>query len=175
MSERFNLLKVFYARFFFFFFFFIFLCETFFLSLFSTANIISLCHGMAIGWLSPNLPKLQSDDSPIRSGPLTLYEASWIGSCFSIGAILGNCVFGVVSNYIGRKNTLCILALPNLVNRFMSALHILLHPNLSAFYHCEFAFISVYFLCFVCFICFVCDNGSCIIVNKHIKFHCNMW
>ncbi|XP_055304889.1 facilitated trehalose transporter Tret1-like isoform X2 [Sitodiplosis mosellana] len=78
------------------------------------ANLISLCHGMAIGWLSPNLPKLQSDDSPLQT-KMTLSEISWIGSCFSIGAILGNCVFGIVSNFIGRKNTLCILALPNLL------------------------------------------------------------
>lgn len=73
---------------------------------------------MAIGWLSPNLLKLQSNDSPLLGGPMTLSETSWIGSYFSIGAILGNCIFGIVSNYIGRKNTLCILALPNLVNIF---------------------------------------------------------
>ncbi|XP_031623618.1 facilitated trehalose transporter Tret1-like [Contarinia nasturtii] len=79
------------------------------------ANIISLCHGMAIGWLSPNLPKLQSDDSPLDTGRMSLSSASWLGSCFSIGAILGNCIFGTISNYIGRKNTLCILALPNLL------------------------------------------------------------
>lgn len=90
----------------------------FFSLLFSIANIISLCHGLAIGWLSPNLLKLQSNESPLQSGPMTLSETSWIGSCFSIGAILGNCFFGLLSNYLGRKNTLCILALPNLVNRF---------------------------------------------------------
>lgn len=81
-----------------------------------SANIISLCHGLAIGWLSPNLPKLQSEDSPLIGGPMTLSQTSWIGSYFSIGAIVGNCIFGILSNYIGRKNTLCILALPNLVN-----------------------------------------------------------
>lgn len=83
---------------------------------------------MAIGWLSPNLPKLQSNETPLQSGPMTLSETSWIGSCFSIGAIVGNCVFGILSNYIGRKNTLCILALPNLVNIFMTA-SLLLRSN----------------------------------------------
>lgn len=77
--------------------------------------MITLCHGCAIGWLSPALPYLQSKESLLVSGPLTLTETSWIGSYFSIGAVLGNCVFGVLSNYIGLKNTTCILCVPNLV------------------------------------------------------------
>lgn len=79
------------------------------------ANIISFCHGCAIGWLSPAALQLESSDSPLETGAITLSEKSWIGSFFSIGAIIGNCVFGLVSNYAGRKNTLCILAVPNLV------------------------------------------------------------
>lgn len=79
------------------------------------ANIISFCHGCAIGWLSPAVLQLESSGSPLETGAITLSEKSWIGSYFSIGAIIGNCVFGVVSNYVGRKNTLCMLAIPNVV------------------------------------------------------------
>lgn len=42
------------------------------------ANVICLCHGIAIGWLSPNLPKLEASNSPLESGPLTLSEKSWV-------------------------------------------------------------------------------------------------
>ncbi|KAJ6649970.1 Facilitated trehalose transporter Tret1 [Pseudolycoriella hygida] len=36
-----------------------------------------------------------------------------IGSCFSIGAILGNCFFALMAFYVGRKNTMLCLAFPN--------------------------------------------------------------
>lgn len=144
-------------------------CVCFF-SFFSVANIISLCHGMAIGWLSPNLPKLQSDDSPLQTGPMTLSETSWIGSCFSIGAIVGNCIFGVLSNYIGRKNTLCILALPNLVNRYYSCLHLFrllqLKICLRSFTKCVFVIIVV--LCVLPWLLHY-------IVNGILNFIVNMW
>lgn len=48
------------------------------------ANVICLCHGIAIGWLSPNLPKLEAKDSPLESGPLTLSEKSWVRNIASI-------------------------------------------------------------------------------------------
>lgn len=80
------------------------------------ANLISICHGIAIGWLSPNIQKLRTSESPLTSGPLTLGQMSWLGSSFSLGAVIGNCLFGVLSTYIGRKHTLCILAVPNLVS-----------------------------------------------------------
>ncbi|KAG4071943.1 hypothetical protein HA402_006104 [Bradysia odoriphaga] len=79
------------------------------------ANIIALSHGSAIGWLSPALPILQSNDSPLETGAATLSESSWIGSSFSIGSILGNCIFALMAYYIGRKKTMCCLAFPNLI------------------------------------------------------------
>lgn len=42
------------------------------------ANVICLCHGLAIGWLSPNLPKLEAENSPLESGPLNLQQKSWV-------------------------------------------------------------------------------------------------
>lgn len=47
------------------------------MQLFLTANIITLGHGTAIGWLSPALPTLQSNHSPLETGAITLEESSW--------------------------------------------------------------------------------------------------
>lgn len=80
--------------------------------LFFTANIVVLGQGCAIGWISPTLPILQSDNSPLESGKLTIEEASWVGSISSIGSVVGTIYFGLISVYLGSKNTLILCAFP---------------------------------------------------------------
>lgn len=80
-------------------------------------NIISFCHGFAVGWLSPATPILKSKDTPLLSGPLTLEQTMWLGGVYHMGAVLGNCVFGVLVNYFGRTTPMSLLALPNIVSR----------------------------------------------------------
>lgn len=77
-----------------------------------TANIVVLGQGCAIGWLSPTLPILQSENSPLESGKLTIDEASWVGSISSIGSVIGTIYFGLISIYVGSKNTLILCAFP---------------------------------------------------------------
>lgn len=43
------------------------------------ANIVFMTHGVMIGWLSPALTKLMSDDTPLKTGPLTKDQLAWIG------------------------------------------------------------------------------------------------
>lgn len=88
------------------------LLSLFRISLLFTANIVVLGQGCAIGWLSPTLPLLQSDDSPLQSGKLTIEEASWIGSISSIGSVVGTIYFGLMSIYFGCKKTLVFCGFP---------------------------------------------------------------
>lgn len=37
----------------------------------STANIVVCGHGNLLGWISPTLPTLLSEDTPLKTGPLT--------------------------------------------------------------------------------------------------------
>jgi MFS family permease len=69
------------------------------------ANIIALSVGTSIGWTSPFLPKLQSndEDSPLSS-PLTSDEASWVGSIFAVGALCGTVLFGFISGIFHEKS-----------------------------------------------------------------------
>lgn len=39
-----------------------------------------MSHGAVIGWFSPTLPILMSDDTPLVTGPLKSDEISWLGS-----------------------------------------------------------------------------------------------
>lgn len=87
----------------------------FFLICKSSANIISISHGCALGWLSPYLPLLQSDASPLANGPISLEETSWIGAILCVGGVIGNSIFGYLCKSIGRKRAIILLALPNLV------------------------------------------------------------
>ena len=76
-------------------------------------NIISFLHGTATGWLSPTLPILQSPEDTHLNRPITMEELSWIGCLISVGGVLGNFLFSVVAERLGRKRALVILAFPN--------------------------------------------------------------
>lgn len=76
-----------------------------------------MCHGLAVGWLSSAVPILKSQDTPLRSGALTLTQTMWLGGVYPLGGFFGNCIFGVLINYFGRIPSMSFLALPNIVRR----------------------------------------------------------
>lgn len=82
-----------------------------------SANSIMVGYGCAIGWLSMALPLLQSDDSPLDSGKLTIDEMSWIGSVVSIGALVGNFFCGYIVTIIGARHTIFMIGFPQLVSK----------------------------------------------------------
>lgn len=89
-----------------------------------SANILALICGIASTWSSPVLTKLKDennlDENPF--GEVISTEAeSWIGSLLSLGAVLGPIPFGLLSDKIGRKLTLLILATPLLVSFILLA------------------------------------------------------
>lgn len=69
-----------------------------------------------MGWLSPSLLVLQSNETPLVSGPISNEVASWVGAATYIGGVVGNFMFMAIMKYFGRKKTFCVLALPNLVS-----------------------------------------------------------
>lgn len=77
--------------------------------------MLTFAHGVATGWISPTLLKLQSDDSPTNF-VVTVEEVSWIGSLFGLGSLCGNILFGLLLNRIGRKWCMYLIALPYLVS-----------------------------------------------------------
>lgn len=79
-----------------------------------TVNLIVFSHGIGLGWATPMLLRLQSTDSPLTFN-ISVEEASWIGAFVSIGGMIGNFMFGVLLDLIGRKNTLFLLAVPHMI------------------------------------------------------------
>lgn len=77
-------------------------------------NLISFLHGAASGWLSPSARILQSSDSYLESGQITVEELSWIGGLLCLGGLCGNSIFSILAGRFGRKFALIVLGLPNL-------------------------------------------------------------
>lgn len=75
-------------------------------------NILACCYGVALGWPSFSLLILQSDDTPLASGPLTTAQGSWIGSLIALGGFFGNLLFGWLSGRVGRKPLLLAAVVP---------------------------------------------------------------
>jgi len=78
-------------------------------------NLLALGYGTIIGWSSPFLPVLQSYDSPLKSGPITLDETSWIGSLISVGSIFGTILFGWITERFGTNIAGYVNSLPLIV------------------------------------------------------------
>ncbi|XP_073824924.1 facilitated trehalose transporter Tret1-like isoform X2 [Musca autumnalis] len=78
-----------------------------------TVCVLTFSHGIGLGWLSPTLSKLQSDTTPLNF-PVSVEDASWIGSLLGLGSLCGNIVIGFLQNKIGRKACIYLLAPPHM-------------------------------------------------------------
>lgn len=67
------------------------------------------------GWIAPATPILLSEQTPLKSGPLSNDELSWIGSITALGGIIGNFTFGFITVVLGCKRAMLFLALPSII------------------------------------------------------------
>lgn len=81
-----------------------------------TANLASLSIGCSIGWLSPALRTLESNDTPLSTGPLTVDEVSWVGSLMHLGGLCGFPLYAAIAKRFGRKNAIASLIIPLIVS-----------------------------------------------------------
>lgn len=68
-----------------------------------------------MGWLSPSLPLLLSDNTPLVTGPISSEQLSWISSMSSVGALVGTFIFGIMSAHLGSKRAMTFLAFPVII------------------------------------------------------------
>lgn len=78
-------------------------------------------HGAINGWVSPALATLAHDSTPLKTGPLTNEQVSWIGSINTIGALCGAITTGYLASAFGCKKLMLLLAVPSIV--FWTLIH----------------------------------------------------
>lgn len=84
--------------------------------IYSAVTIMSMLHGIGLGWLSPMLPKLQSPEETPFDFVVNVDESSWIGAAICIGGVLGNLLFLLILDRFGRKMAIYGLAFPHMVS-----------------------------------------------------------
>lgn len=76
-------------------------------------------HGTAVGWLPLALPVLMHENTPLKSGPLTNDDVSWIGSISNIGALFGSLSLGYLISFIGCKRAIIFITIPEVIFWFL--------------------------------------------------------
>uniref|UniRef100_A0A182XZR5 Major facilitator superfamily (MFS) profile domain-containing protein n=1 Tax=Anopheles stephensi TaxID=30069 RepID=A0A182XZR5_ANOST len=80
------------------------------------ANLATLIYGLSIGWLSPNLVLMSSDETPLVTGKISSEEQGTIGSIGTIGCMLAPLVCGWVAEIAGRKSALMLIGVTQLIS-----------------------------------------------------------
>lgn len=94
-----------------------FLSKISFLSFYSNiVSLMSICYGIASGWPSPNILLLESNETPLPTGKITMDEASSIVALMCIGGLISNIFFGYIADNFGRKVPLLMIVIPEMVN-----------------------------------------------------------
>ncbi|CAG2065500.1 unnamed protein product, partial [Timema podura] len=80
-----------------------------------TVDLAAYTQGTIVGWPSPVLPSLQSENSPIGGEPMTDEEASWMGSVLCLGALLMTPIYSYLANNHSRKLTGYLVGIPPII------------------------------------------------------------
>ncbi|XP_051165494.1 facilitated trehalose transporter Tret1-like [Leptopilina boulardi] len=93
--------------------------------------ILTIGNGTVDSWTSPALPFLTSNHS---SFPVTNLQGSWIASTSDLGSAMGNLLTPIFSTFMGRKYSLLIFAIMELISWTM----IILANNIIMLYTARF-------------------------------------
>lgn len=80
------------------------------------ANIPTIILGISIAWNGVYLPKFKTDECPLYDGKLTNAQLRIIAGIGPIGCVIGNLSGGWLSETIGRKMTLVLIGVPQLIS-----------------------------------------------------------
>lgn len=75
-----------------------------------------MSYGATCGWPSAAYSVLQSNETPLVSGRMSVEELSWMVSIMCIGGFFGNIFFGCIADRWGRKLPLLGIAMPMTVS-----------------------------------------------------------
>ncbi|KAG5682757.1 hypothetical protein PVAND_012090 [Polypedilum vanderplanki] len=79
-------------------------------------SLLAFSYGCTCGWTSSAIVILQSNDTPLITGPINSEQAGWIGSSIGIGGFVANFFFGWLSERVGRKVSLYCVVIPQILS-----------------------------------------------------------
>ncbi|XP_062551194.1 facilitated trehalose transporter Tret1-like isoform X2 [Armigeres subalbatus] len=82
-------------------------------------NCLAISYGSSSGWMSPSILILMSENSPLKSGPITADEGAWIGAILCVGGLVGSTASGWMADRYGRKRTAYVAVIPQIVSWIM--------------------------------------------------------
>jgi len=88
------------------------------------ANLAALSSGLALGFSAILLPQLiprERTNDLYQPFTANSEEGSWIASIFGLGAVIGGLMSAYVGNKLGRRNSLMILAIPDIMGWILVA------------------------------------------------------
>ncbi|XP_028134784.2 facilitated trehalose transporter Tret1-2 homolog [Diabrotica virgifera virgifera] len=88
----------------------------------ASVNLMSMLAGVGYAWSSPCIPKLAGQVGPEFNPlpkPANLQEISWITALHCMGAIFGPLLTGCIAYKIGKKKTLILFAIPQMVSHII--------------------------------------------------------
>lgn len=91
-------------------------------SIWFTGNIINVSFGATFAWFISNAVDFSTEKTPLIVPPLETSEVAWIGTTQYIGAVVGTVFFSLMGDAFGRKNTLAVLVIPQMVRSAINVL-----------------------------------------------------
>ncbi|XP_063241813.1 facilitated trehalose transporter Tret1-like [Bacillus rossius redtenbacheri] len=79
------------------------------------ANLAAFTQGTIVGWMSPVVDSLKSDNSPIGDSPMTDDQVSLLGAMLCAGATVMTPVYSYLANNYSRKLTGYLVGIPPVV------------------------------------------------------------
>lgn len=80
-----------------------------------SGNFLNITSGISIAWFITNADKFRRYETPLQVPPLIYDEIKWIECSFYIGGFIGTIFLTLMADGFGRKNTLMVLIIPQLV------------------------------------------------------------
>lgn len=87
-----------------------------------------------------------SDKSPLPTGRIEMYEQAWISSMLGIGGVVGTIAAGWLADNIGRKYTLLLAALPQIVSSIQKKRKTIFCCSLPKSILCRYFFMQASYL-----------------------------
>ncbi|XP_030761310.1 facilitated trehalose transporter Tret1-like isoform X2 [Sitophilus oryzae] len=81
-----------------------------------TQYMVVFTAGIYQGWAGPSLMKILSDEYPIK---VTVEEASYVTIVGPVGHVIGGFSASYLADYVGRKNTVLAIGIPQVLSFFL--------------------------------------------------------